>query len=61
MASSRLRLWLAKVIMRFRYQHSCGQNGQPTVDGNIEEGNGDGSGEICAGGGPLGFLFAASV
>lgn len=61
MSSSRLRLCLAKVIMRFCYQHSCGQNGQPTAEGNIEEAVGDGSGEICAGGGPMGFLFVASV
>lgn len=47
--------------MRFRYQRSCGQNGHPTVEGNIEEGFGDGIGEICAGGGPMGFLFVASV
>jgi len=47
--------------MRFRYQHSCGQNGHPTVERNIEEGFGDGSGEMRAGGGPVGFLFVASV
>jgi len=61
MLSSRLRLCLKKVIIRFRYQRSCGQNGHPTVEGNIEEGFGDGIGEICAGGGPMGFLFVASV
>jgi len=47
--------------MRFRYQHSCGQNGHPTVEGNIEEGVGDASREMCAGGGPVGFLFVASL
>jgi hypothetical protein len=31
------------------------QNGQPTVEGNIEEGVRDGSG------GPMGLLFVASV
>lgn len=47
--------------MRFRYQYSCGQNGHPIVEGNIEKGVGDGSGEMCAIGGPMGFLFVASV
>jgi hypothetical protein len=61
MSSSQLSLRLAKVIMRFRYQHSCGKNAQPTVEGNVVESVGGGSVDICAGGGPMGFLFVASV